>query len=95
LNYTFWFLSDELQIPNLFVDQPWYGKLINETQEHYVFYGKDANRFLKKGDFASLYPNNHQVKVAESIGDFLFIDKSYPLDINQKNIFIYLPKKTK
>jgi hypothetical protein len=95
LNYTFWFSSDELQIPNLFVDQPWYGKLIDETQEHYVFYGKDANRFLKKGDFASLYPNNHQVKVAESIGDFLFIDKSYPLDINQKNIFIYLPKKTK
>ncbi len=94
LNYTFWFLSEEIQSLN-FIDQQWYGRLIDENQDHYIFFGKDANRFLKKGDSAFVYPQKYQVKVAESIGDFLFIDKSHQLDINQKNIFIYIAKKTK
>ncbi|GIX41159.1 MAG: hypothetical protein KatS3mg129_0892 [Leptospiraceae bacterium] len=87
--YTKWFLAENIKINSEIIQKKWYGKYIDETFQYYIFYGKDANRFLKKGQSIKLYPYNKQLTIEEAIGDFIFIEKN-DLNLNLKNTYLVL-----
>jgi hypothetical protein len=95
IQFTKWFLSEDIVFNRDLIQKIWYGKYIDETEEFYIYFGLDANRYINKGDSVYFYPNNQKIVIAESIGDFLFIKKDKSLIPMQNNyIYIHQLKKT-
>ncbi len=86
--FTNWFKSNDIYIYPELINKKWYGKYIDSTEEYYIFYGKDAEKYINPKKGVKIYPSNKTINVSSIIGDFVFINKSENLEISE-NLFIY------
>ncbi len=87
--FTYWFWNEKININKELINKTWYGYFIDESNDFYIFFGKDANRYLNKNNFVILYTYNKKISIDEVIGDFVFIKKKNIELSNLKNIYIY------
>lgn len=87
--FTFWFRNEKVHINKELINKTWYGIFVEENNDFYIFFGKDANRYLNKNNFVILYTYNKKISIDEVIGDFVFINKKNIEFSNHKNLYIY------
>lgn len=86
--YTNWFISDEIFIHTELIKKKWYGKYLDTTEEYYIFYGKEAEKYIQPKKGARLFPGNTTIPISFVMGDFIFVSKETKIQVSDK-LFIY------
>lgn len=86
--FTNWYKSEDIIIYPELLNKKWYGKYLDSNDEYHIFYGKDAEKFIKTKKGAIIYPSNKTINISLVMGDFIFVNKNEIIETSQ-TLYIY------